>query len=81
MAGYKRSKFGLKIMAFLNEAVLEGIIPCRNADESYLKEVVFPRQSTRVKQIIFRANLASAGFLQSRLHPHMLWLSHLAGRL
>ena len=28
-------------MAFLHEAVLEGIIPCQNADESYLKEVVF----------------------------------------
>jgi len=28
-------------MAFLHEAVWEGIIPCQNADEGYLKEVVF----------------------------------------
>jgi hypothetical protein len=35
MAGYKRSKFGLKIMTFLHETLLEGIIACQNADESY----------------------------------------------
>ena len=34
-----------------------------------------------MKQIIFRANLSYAGFLQSRLHPHMLWSRSRTNRL
>ena len=35
----------------------------------------------QMKQIIFRANLSYAGFMQSRLYPHMLWFRSQTNRL